>query len=62
MSEWINVTTRLPDKQGYCDSEMKLIREKGIIYSAYYYNGRWVENCDDMFCRSYNPTEWKDYE
>lgn len=57
---WIDCQDRLPEKDGYWDCKLHYIREgySNRINSAYYYNKRWLENCDDIMSQSFQPTHW----
>lgn len=57
ISEWISVKDRVPEKDSYYDCMTCLIYTPSIEI-AYYYRGRWIDNPDNSFPRSFNPSHW----
>lgn len=55
--EWIKCSEKLPPYGDYYTSKRYLIF-CGYQDFAYWYNNRWVENCDDMIARQFHPTHW----
>lgn len=58
--KWIKVKDKLPANEGHKDLKRFLIWDRYIGYHelAYWYQGQWISEPDEFYCKEYNPTHW----